>query len=60
MLAVGERSGLSELIAERVRFKTAKVRAAGVNPVGKLTSIIAGWPRTRTASTTWTRSGRAG
>jgi hypothetical protein len=42
VLAVGERSGLSELIAERVRFKTAKVRAAGVNPVGKLTSIIAG------------------
>jgi len=42
VLAVGERSGLSELIAERVRFKTARVRAAGVNPVGKLTSIIAG------------------
>ena len=35
-------AGLSDLLAERVEFKTTKVKSAGVNPAGKLTSIIAG------------------
>ena len=44
VLTLAERAGLSELIGERVRIDPAatKVRSAGVNPVGKLTSIIAG------------------
>jgi hypothetical protein len=44
LLALAERAGLSTLIAERVRFDPAatKVKSAGTNPVGKLTSIIAG------------------
>jgi hypothetical protein len=44
LLALGERAGLSGLIAERVRIDPAgtKVKSAGVNPAGKLTSIIAG------------------
>jgi hypothetical protein len=41
VMALAERSGLSDLSAERVRFKTSKVKSAGVNPAGKLTSIIA-------------------
>jgi len=44
LLALAERAGLSTLIAERVRIDPAatKVKSAGTNPVGKLTSIIAG------------------
>jgi hypothetical protein len=44
LLALAERAGLSELIEAKVRIDPAatKVRSAGVNPVGKLTSIIAG------------------
>ena len=42
VMALAERSGLSALIAERVRFKTSRVKSAGVNSAGKLTSIIAG------------------
>jgi hypothetical protein len=42
VMALAERSGLSDLIAERVRFKTSRVKSAGTNPAGKLTSIIAG------------------
>jgi hypothetical protein len=44
VLALAERAGLSELIAERVRIDPAavKVASAGVNPAGKLTTIIAG------------------
>ena len=42
VMALAEQSGLSGLIAERVRLKTSKVKSAGVNPAGKLTSIIAG------------------
>ena len=41
-MALAEQAGLSELIAERVTIKTSKVKSAGVNPAGKLTSIIAG------------------
>jgi Transposase DDE domain group 1 len=42
LLGLAERAGLSELIAERVRFKASRVRSAGVNPAGKLTSVVAG------------------
>jgi hypothetical protein len=42
VLALAERAGLSELIGEQVSFKVTKVNSAGVNPVGELTSIIAG------------------
>lgn len=42
VMALAERAALSELIGERVRFKATKVKSAGVNPAGKLTSIIAG------------------
>ena len=42
VLALAERAGLSGLIAERVAFRATKVKAAGANPAGKLTSVIAG------------------
>jgi hypothetical protein len=42
VMALAERAGLSDLLAERVEFKTTKVKSAGVNPAGKLTSVIAG------------------
>ena len=44
LLALAERAGLSELIGEKVHIDpgATKVQSAGVNPVGKLTSVIAG------------------
>lgn len=42
VMALAERAGLSELIGERVGFGSTKVASAGVNPAGKLTSIVAG------------------
>ena len=42
MLALAERAGLSELVVERVQFKTTKLASAGAKPAGKLTGIIAG------------------
>ena len=42
LMGLAEQAGLSELIGQRVWFKTSKVKSAGVNPAGKLTSIIAG------------------
>jgi hypothetical protein len=42
VMALAEKAGLSELIAERVRFQASTVKSAGVNPAGKLSSIIAG------------------
>jgi hypothetical protein len=44
VLALAERAGLSELIGEKVHIAAdaTKVKSAGANPVGKLTSIIAG------------------
>jgi hypothetical protein len=44
VLALAERAGLSELIDEKVRIDPSgtKVASAGVNPAGKLTTIIAG------------------
>src|SRR6478752_1396306 len=42
LMGLAERTGLSELIGQRVRFKTSRVASAGTNPAGKLTSIVAG------------------
>jgi hypothetical protein len=42
VMALAERAGLSELVAERVTITTTRVASAAVNPAGKLTSIIAG------------------
>ncbi|MGH3749750.1 MAG: IS1380 family transposase [Micromonosporaceae bacterium] len=42
VMGLAERTGLLELLAERVRFKASRVASAGVNPVGKITSIVAG------------------
>jgi hypothetical protein len=42
VLALAERAGLSELISTRVVIGSSRVRSAAANPVGKLTSIIAG------------------
>lgn len=41
-MALAEQTGLSELISSRVRIATTRVVSAGVNPAGKLTSVIAG------------------
>jgi hypothetical protein len=44
VMALAERAGLSELIADRVVInpQATRVASAGVNPAGKLTAIIAG------------------
>lgn len=42
VLALAERAGLSALIEQRITFRSSKIASAGVNPAGKLTSIIAG------------------
>jgi hypothetical protein len=42
VMALAEQAGLSALLAERVKLGTRWVASAGVNPAGKVTSIIAG------------------
>lgn len=42
VMGLAEQTGLSELIAERVRFKSCRVKSAGSNPAGKVSCIIAG------------------
>jgi len=42
VMVLAEQAGLSELVAERVRLGQTRVASAGVNPAGKVTSIIAG------------------
>ena len=42
VMGLAERAGLSTLIADKVWLRTSRVASAGVNPAGKLTSIIAG------------------
>jgi hypothetical protein len=42
VMALAEQAGLSELISSKVAVHATRVRSAGVNPAGKLTSIIAG------------------
>jgi Transposase DDE domain group 1 len=41
VLELAEQSGLSKLIAEHVDLPSTRVKSGAVNPVGKLTSIIA-------------------
>ncbi len=42
VMALAEQTGLSELIAEKVRFKSYRVKSAAANSAGKVGSIIAG------------------
>ena len=42
VMELAERTGLSGLLAEKVRLASIRVASAGVNPAGKLTAIIAG------------------
>jgi hypothetical protein len=42
VMALAEQAGLSELVSGKVAVRAPKVKSAGVNPAGKLTSIIAG------------------
>ena len=42
VMALAETAGLSELISGKVAINTTVVKSAGVNPAGKITSIIAG------------------
>jgi hypothetical protein len=42
VMALAERAGLSELITARVAINATRVASAGVNPAGKVTSIVAG------------------
>ena len=41
VLELAEQAGLSQLIAEHVDLPSTRVASGAVNPVGKLTSIIA-------------------
>jgi len=52
VMGLAEQAGLSDLLTEKVRLASERVASAGVNPAGKVTAIIAGWPRARTASMT--------
>ncbi len=42
VMALAEQSGLSGLLEEKVQLESVRVQSAGVNPAGKVTSIIAG------------------
>lgn len=42
VMELAEQTGLSKLIETKVSFGATKVASAGVNPAGKLTSVIAG------------------
>lgn len=42
VMGLADQAGLSELIGEKVRLRSGRVRSAGANPAGKLTTIIAG------------------
>src|SRR4051812_17434413 len=41
-MGLAEQTGLSELISDKVRLRATRVASAGVNPAGKVCSIIAG------------------
>ena len=41
VMALAEQTGLSELVSGRVAIKVTSVKSAGVNPAGKVTSIVA-------------------
>ncbi|MFV0457158.1 MAG: hypothetical protein ACK5MT_00060 [Actinomycetales bacterium] len=40
VMVLGEQTGLSQVLDERVRLESVRVAAAGVNPAGKITTII--------------------
>jgi hypothetical protein len=42
VMALAEQAGLSELVAGKVAIEVTRVRSAGANPAGKITSIVAG------------------
>jgi hypothetical protein len=42
VMALAEQAGLSELVSSKVAITAARVRSAGANPAGKITSIVAG------------------
>src|SRR5690625_276034 len=42
VMALARKAGLDELIETKVDLGATKVRSAGVNPAGKVTSIVAG------------------
>lgn len=42
VMALAEQTGLSQLVKEKVRLESVRVASAGVNPAGKVTTIIAG------------------
>ena len=42
VMGLAEQTGLSELIFDKVRLRATRVASAGVNPAGKVCSIIAG------------------
>ena len=42
VMALAQQTGLSDLIGEKVRFRTTWVKSAAANPAGKVSSIIAG------------------
>jgi hypothetical protein len=42
VMALAEQTGLSELVTGKVAIRATSVKSAGVNPAGKITSIVAG------------------
>lgn len=42
VMALAEQTGLPRLLQEKVRLESVRVASAGVNPAGKITTIIAG------------------
>lgn len=42
VMALAEAAGLSGLIESKVRFSSTRVKSAGVNPAGKIATIVAG------------------
>ena len=60
LLELAERTGLSHLLDEHVRFVDERVKSRAAHATPKLTSIIAAMAAGRTASTTWTSSAAAG
>lgn len=42
VMALAEQAGLSELVSSKVAINATSVASAGVNPAGKVTSIVAG------------------
>lgn len=42
VMSLAEQAGLSQLLAEKVKVASTRVTSAGVNPAGKVTSIVAG------------------